>query len=131
MDLCGVFFIPVVALVVTNFLFLRFLLLLQLALSSLLSYNELSDSLAEGYMLVLGSTKEQSQGYVEKKYGKNAKQVVGDSTAAVINVGHAALVTRRVISVKKVLTSNVKYIAKKKVENFSESARQKSSQVEK
>mmetsp|Transcript_8189 Transcript_8189/g.24641 ORF Transcript_8189/g.24641 Transcript_8189/m.24641 type:complete len:398 (+) Transcript_8189:139-1332(+) len=90
----------------------------QLAASALLAYAEVTDSLVSGYTLVMDSTKQESQKYVEKRYGENAKITVGNSTAAVTNVGVSAITARRVLSVRKIVKSNAKYIAKRHAQNF-------------
>lgn len=75
-------------------------------ISSALAFSEIAGSVADGYNLVSRAAKDEAVAYMDLKYGHDASELTRQTLGATINFGNTALSARRVLNVRKILTSS-------------------------
>lgn len=89
----------------------------SLLLASAMSYAEIGNGASEAYETLVKSAQSQATSFVAKKYGREAAELARHTTGAAVNFGRAALTTKRVVNVKKVVKSAVKQRVKQEIKN--------------
>ena len=84
----------------------------QILRTSVLAYGEVTDGVSEGYDILARATKREATAYVAVKYGEEAADLARHTLGATINFGKTALTMRRVLNVKKVVSSSAKTAVK-------------------
>mmetsp|Transcript_11948 Transcript_11948/g.18912 ORF Transcript_11948/g.18912 Transcript_11948/m.18912 type:complete len:365 (-) Transcript_11948:8-1102(-) len=88
-----------------------------LLMASAISYGEIESGATEGYEVMVKAAQEQATSFVAKKYGEDAAELARHTAGAAANFGRAALTTKRVVNVKKMVKSSAKKRVKEVVKN--------------
>lgn len=81
-------------------------------MTSGLVFSNISNSAAEGYLLLLSATRDEAVEYVTAKYGHDASELARQTFGATIHFGKAALSARRILNVKEIMKESAKIALK-------------------